>query len=59
MQSNYDSDNYLTRRTYQGQGKEMRVDYTNNKEDWVGTATRYYDAPVISCPRRAATVPPG
>jgi RHS repeat-associated protein len=41
--STYDSDNYLTRRTYQGQTQTFRFDFTNNKEGWNTTLTRYND----------------
>jgi RHS repeat-associated protein len=41
--STYDSDYYLTRRTYQGQSQTFRRDFTNNKEGWNTTLTRYSD----------------
>src|SRR6202158_5325471 len=41
--STYDTDNYLTRRTYQGQSLTLRMDFANNKEGWNTTLTRYSD----------------
>src|SRR5262249_17781748 len=35
--STYDSNNFLTRRTYQGQSQVMRVDFDNNAEGWTTT----------------------
>jgi RHS repeat-associated protein len=41
--STYDSDNFLTRRTYQGQSLTFRFDFSNNQEGWNTTLTRYTD----------------
>ncbi len=43
LASTYDSDNYLTRRTYTGLGPSERFDFTNNKEGWNTTLTSYSD----------------
>ena len=41
--STYDNANYLTTRTFAGQGSELRVKFTNNKEGWNTTQIRYSD----------------
>ncbi len=43
LSSTYDSDNYLTRRTYTGLGPSERFDFINNKEGWNTTLTSYSD----------------
>ena len=43
VSSTYNGDNDLTPRTYTGQGLNLRFDFTNNKEGWNTTLTRYSD----------------
>ncbi len=43
LNSTYDKDNYLTTRTYAGQGKEMRVEFANNLEGWNTNQVRFAD----------------